>query len=126
MKTIRTGEAPAAVGPYSQAVEHEGVLYCSGAIPLDPAGGELVQGPIGLQTERCLANLDAICRAAGTSLTRAVQVAVYTTRLESFAEINAAYGEFFAAAEVLPARVTVGVAALPLGAEVELSAVVAI
>lgn len=122
---IATDKAPAAVGPYSQAVRHAGTLYCSGAIPLDPASGELVEGPIGVQARRCLDNLEAVCEAAGTSLARALQVTVYTTDLARFGEINEAYAEFFSARDHLPARVTVGVAALPLGAQVELSAIVA-
>lgn len=124
-RIVATDRAPAAVGPYSQAVVHDGVLYCSGAIPLDPETGELVDGPIGAQARRCLDNLEAICEAAGTSLSRALQITVYTTDLARFAEINEAYATFFADGEHLPARVTVGVAALPLGAPVELSAAVA-
>jgi 2-iminobutanoate/2-iminopropanoate deaminase len=124
-RIVATESAPAAVGPYSQAVLHDGTLYCSGAIPLDPATGELVEGPIGEQARRCLENLEAICAAAGTGLERALQLTIYATDLGQFGEINEAYAAYFAAAEHLPARVTVGVAALPLGAPVEISAIVA-
>lgn len=120
---ISSDKAPAAVGPYSQAVAHGDVVYCSGAVPIDPATGELIDGEVGAQTERCLQNLAAVCEAAGTALDRAIQVTIYTTRLELFAEINDAYAGYFDSHR--PARVTVGVAALPLGAEVEIAATVA-
>lgn len=118
---IETGRAPAAIGPYSQAVAYGGLLFCSGALPLDP-DGELVAASVGAETSRCLDNLDALCAAAGTELARAVRLTVYTTRLDEFAEINAAYGERFEDAP--PARVTIGVAALPKGARVEIDAIV--
>lgn len=120
---VHTDEAPAAVGPYSQAVAYGDVVYCSGAIPIDPATGKLIEGDLAAQTERCLNNLAAVCRAAGTGLEKALQVTIYTTRLEGFAEINEAYAAFFP--EHRPARVTIGAAALPLGAEVEIAATVA-
>jgi 2-iminobutanoate/2-iminopropanoate deaminase len=123
-EAINTSEAPEAIGPYSQAVRHDGVLYCSGAIPLDPDSGELEDASLGSATTRCLANLEAVCRAGGTELSRALRLTVYTTELEGFAEINEAYGEFFESNP--PARVTVGVAALPKGARVEIDAIVAI
>ena len=125
LKYITTDGAPAAVGPYSQGVVNQGVLYCSGALPLDPASGEAVEGSIADQAERCLLNLEAVCQGAGTSLDRALQVTVYTTQIELFGEINAAYTAFFEN-RGLPARVTIGAAELPLGARVEISAVVAI
>jgi 2-iminobutanoate/2-iminopropanoate deaminase len=120
---VTAPDAPAAIGPYSHAVSHDGLLFCSGALPLDPGSGELVDDSVGAETTRCLENLAAVCRAAGTELTAAVQLTVYTTRLELFAEINEAYGAFFADAP--PARVAIGVAALPKGAGVEIAAVVA-
>lgn len=122
---VNTAEAPAAVGPYSQGVVREGTLYCSGAIPVDPETGTLIEGTCADEARRCLLNLEAVCRRAGTSLDRALQMTVYTTRLDQFAEINAAYADFFAG-KGLPARVTIGVAALPVGARVEISAVVAV
>lgn len=122
---VDTELAPAAIGPYSQGVVHDRTVFCSGAVPVDPATGKLVEGSIADEAERCLANLQAVCEAAGSSLDRAVQLTVYTTQLEQFAEINAAYANFFEG-RGLPARVTVGVAALPLGARVEIAAVAAL
>lgn len=119
---IETDDAPAAIGPYSQAIAHEGVLYCSGAIPLDPAGELVGEGDVPAQARQCLRNLEAIAAAGGGKLTEALQVTVYTTRLEEFPAINEAYAEFFE--EPPPARVTIGVAALPKGALVEISALV--
>jgi 2-iminobutanoate/2-iminopropanoate deaminase len=119
---IETDKAPAAIGPYSQAIAHEGVLYCSGAIPLDPAGELVGEGDAPEQARQCLRNLAAIAEAGGGKLTEALQVTVYTTRLEEFPAINEAYAEFFE--EPPPARVTIGVSALPKGALVEVSALV--
>lgn len=119
---IETDQAPAAIGPYSQAIAHEGVLYCSGAIPLDPAGELIGEGDAPAQARQCLRNLEAIAEAGGGKLTEALQVTVYTTRLEEFPAINEAYAEFFE--EPPPARVTIGVSALPKGALVEISALV--
>jgi 2-iminobutanoate/2-iminopropanoate deaminase len=116
--------APAAIGPYSHAVRAGGLLFCSGQIPLDPAGGELVGGSAAEQARRCLENLEAVCRAAGTELARAVKVTVYMTDLSAFAEVNEVYGGFFDA-QAPPARVAVGVTALPRGAQVEIDAIVA-
>jgi 2-iminobutanoate/2-iminopropanoate deaminase len=121
---IDTSDAPAAIGPYSQAIRHGDLLFCSGQIPLDPASGEYVAGSLGEETTRCLANLAAVCRAAGSSLERALRLTVYTTRLDAFAEINDAYAGFFPADP--PARAAVGVAALPKGAQVEIDAIVAL
>lgn len=127
-RIVNTGEAPAAVGPYSQAVTVQGeLLFCSGQIPLEPSSGELVDGGAGKQTTRCLENLDAVCREAGTSLANAVRVGVFCTDLAGdWADVNAAYEAFFAAGGAPPpARAAVGVAALPKGARVEIEAVVA-
>lgn len=114
--------APAAIGPYSHAVRAAGLLFCSGQIPLDPATGELVGGGAGEQARRCLENLQAVCAAAGTTLGQAARVTIYMTDLGAFAEVNEVYGAFFDASP--PARVTVGVAQLPKGAQVEIEAVV--
>jgi 2-iminobutanoate/2-iminopropanoate deaminase len=119
---IETDKAPAAIGPYSQAIAHEGILYCSGAIPLDPTGEMVGDGDAPEQARQCLRNLEAIAAAGGGKLTEALQVTVYTTRLEEFPAINEAYAEFFE--EPPPARVTIGVSALPKGALVEVSALV--
>ena len=117
--------APAAVGPYSHAVKSRGLLFCSGQIPLDPDTGELVgDGDAAAQTKRCLENLAVVCTAAGTQLSEAVRMTVYTTDMEAFGAINDAYAEHFAGDP--PARVAIGVAALPKGATVEIDAVVAL
>jgi 2-iminobutanoate/2-iminopropanoate deaminase len=116
--------APAALGPYSHAVRSRGLLFCSGQIPVDPDSGELVGDGPGEQTRRCLESLAVVCAAAGTELTEAVRLTVYLTDMGAFAEVNDAYAEFFAGDP--PARVTVGVAALPRGAQVEIDAIVAL
>jgi 2-iminobutanoate/2-iminopropanoate deaminase len=116
--------APPAIGPYSHAVRLDGLLFCSGQIPLDPASGEIVGETPGEQARRCLENLSEVCAAAGTSLARAVRLTIYTTELDAFAQINEVYGSFFA--EQPPARAAVGVAALPKGSLVEIDAIVAL
>ena len=116
--------APAAVGPYSHAVRTGGLLFCSGQIPLDPDSGEIVGDKPGEQVRRCLENLQAVCAAGGTTLADAVRCTVYVTDLSSFGEVDEAYAEFFAGDP--PARVSIGVAALPKGAQVEIDAVVAL
>lgn len=121
---VTTRDAPAAIGPYSQAVRHGDVLYCSGTLPLDPASGALEDSSPAAATERCLRNLAAVCAAAGTELGQALRLTVYTTELGRFAEINEAYAAFFPSEP--PARVTIGAAALPKGALVEIDALVAI
>lgn len=123
-EAIDAAGAPPAVGPYSHAVRAGGLLFCSGQIPLDPAGSEIAGATAAKQVEQCLRNLEAVCAAAGTRLSRALRLTIYTTELDQFAAINEAYGSFFEADP--PARVAVGVAALPLGALVEVEAVVAI
>jgi 2-iminobutanoate/2-iminopropanoate deaminase len=100
------------------------LLFCSGQIPLDPVGGELVGGSASAQARRCLENLDAVARAAGTTLARALRITIYMTDVSAFAQVNEVCEEFFAAEP--PARATVGVAALPRGAAVEIDAIVAI
>ena len=116
--------APDAVGPYSHAVRSGGLLFCSGQTPLDPATGKLVEGPVGDQTRRCLENLQLVCAAAGAELSDAVRMGIYVTDMGTFAEVNEAYGAFFG--EGPPARSTIGVASLPLGAAVEIDAIVAL
>lgn len=124
-QTIFAAAAPPAVGPYSHAVRAGGLLFCSGQIPLDPKTGELVGGSAAEQARRCLENLQAVCEAAGASLSEAVRLTVYMTDLGHFAEVNETYASFFAGEEP-PARVTVGVARLPKGAQVEIDAIVAL
>ncbi len=124
-QTVTAPGAPAAIGPYSHAVRAAGeLLFCSGQIPLDPASGELVGVSAGEQARRCLENLRAVCAAAGTTLDQAVRVTIYMTNLGQFAEVNEVCAGFFPADP--PARVTIGVAGLPRGAQVEIDAVVAL
>ena len=118
---IKTGNAPAAIGPYSQAVRHGDTVYLSGQIPLDPATMELVNGDINAQTHRVFLNLKAVCEAAGGSLAGIVKLNVYLTDLGNFATVNQIMAEYFS--EPYPASAAVGVVALPLGAEVEMEAV---
>jgi 2-iminobutanoate/2-iminopropanoate deaminase len=121
-RPIETDQAPAPIGPYSQAVVAGGVLYCSGQVPLDPTSGELVDGGISEQARRCLESLDAVCRAAGTRLSEAARIGIYLTDIAQFAELNEVYASFFS--EPFPVRTTVGVASLPKGALVEMDATV--
>ncbi len=116
--------APAAIGPYSHGVRAGGLLFCSGQIALDPESGELVGASPAEQATRCLENLQAVCAAAGAGLTDAVRCTLYMTDLGAFSEVNDAYRAFFAADP--PARVAIGVAALPKGAQVEIDAIVAL
>jgi 2-iminobutanoate/2-iminopropanoate deaminase len=123
-ETIDAPGAPAAIGPYSHAVRAGSLLYCSGQIPLDPASGEIVGASVGEQAQRCLQNLAAVCEAAGASLGDAVRLTIYMTDLSAFAELGEVYATFFP--DSPPARVTVGVAALPKGAQVEIDAIVSL
>ena len=120
--TVETGDAPEAIGPYSQALRHGDLLFCSGQIPLDPSSGELVKQDVAGQARRCLENLEAVCRAGGARLADAVRCTVYLTDMGDFARVNEVYAEFFG--DEPPARVAVGVAALPRGADVEIDAIV--
>lgn len=120
---IEAPDAPAAIGPYSHAVRAGDLLFCSGQIPLDPGTGALVGDTPAAQARQCLKNLERICEAAGTTLAEAVRLTIYMTDLSFFPEVNEVYEQFFV--EAPPARVTVGVGALPKGAQVEIDAVVA-
>jgi len=120
-KVWRTEQAPAVIGPYSQAVEAGGFLFLSGQIPLDPATGQLVAGDVVAQTERVLDNLGAVLAAANLDFGHVVKTTIFLTDLSSFPRVNEAYGRRFAADP--PARATVQVAALPRGALVEIDAV---
>lgn len=121
-RVVLSSAAPAPVGPYSQAVVAGGLVFASGQIPLDPASGRLVPGEIEAQAERVLENLRAVLEAAGASLDRVVKTTVYLTDLALFPRMNAVYARYFTA-DPKPARSTVQVAALPLGAEVEIDAI---
>jgi len=116
--------APPAIGPYVHAVASGGLLFCSGQIPLDPESGELVGETPAEQARQCLENLSAVVEGAGGRLQDAVRCTVYLTDMGAFADVNAVYAEFFP--EDPPARLALGVAALPKGAQVEIEAVVAL
>ena len=118
---IATEKAPGAVGPYSQAVRTDQLIFTAGQIPLDPTTGKLVEGPIEDQTRRVLDNLSAVLEAAGSGLDRVVKMTVFMTDLGNFQRMNAVYAEYFPASP--PARSAVQVAALPLGADIEMEAV---
>ena len=118
---ISTERAPAAIGPYSQAVRAGDTVYLSGQIPLDPATGELVQADIATETRRVFDNLKAVCEAAGGSLDQVVRVGIYVMDLADFAQVNAVMADYFQAP--YPARSTIQVAGLPRGARVEVDAV---
>ena len=120
-KVISTHEAPAAVGPYSQAVQVGGLLYCAGQIPLDPVTGEIVAGDVAAQTERVCANIAAVLKAGGMTFTNVVKATVFLTDMANFAAMNAVYAKYFT--EPFPARSTVAVAGLPRGAQVEIEVV---
>ena len=123
-ETVTALGAPDAAGPYSHAVKAGGLIFLSGQTPVDPDTGTLVAGDIGAQTRRCLENLAIVAAAAGASLDDAVRCAIYVTDISVFKDVNTAYGSFFRDAP--PARTTIGVASLPLGAEVEIDAVIAL
>jgi 2-iminobutanoate/2-iminopropanoate deaminase len=123
-ETIETDAAPAAVGPYSQAIRNGGLLFCSGQLPLDPASGEIVKQDAAGQARRCLENLSAVCAAADASLANALRVTVYLLDMGDFQRVNDVYAEFFAADP--PARVAIQAAGLPKGADVEIDAIVAL
>lgn len=118
---FETSEAPAAVGPYSQAVRHGNLVFLSGQVALDPAAGKLVEGDIAAQTRQVFRNLNAVCEAAGGNLDAILKLNIYLTDLGNFATVNEIMAATFSAP--YPARATIGVAALPLGAQVEMEAV---
>lgn len=121
-QTVTALDAPAAIGPYSHAVRVGNLLFCSGQIPLDPSTGELAGDTAPEQARRCLDNLSAVCAAAGGTLADAARMTIYLTDMGAFAEVNEVYGSYFPTDP--PARVAIGVAALPKGASVEMDAVV--
>jgi len=123
IERIHTDKAPAAIGPYSQAVKANGFIFVSGALPVDMATGELSKGDIAEMTRCCLNNLQAILAAAGSGLDKAVKTTVYLKDLANFGAVNAAYAEFFPG--IAPARACVQVAALPKNAEIEIEVIAA-
>lgn len=120
---IATDSAPAAIGPYSQAVRSGSQVFLSGQIPLDPATGQLVEGDIATQSRRVFDNLSAVCAAAGGSLDQVVRVGIYLMDLGDFAAVNAVMADYFTAP--YPARSTIQVSGLPRGARVEVDAILA-
>ncbi len=120
-ESVASPSAPAAIGPYSQAIRAGSLVFLSGQIPLDPATGALVQGDIAAQTTRVMENLRAVLAAAGCSFADVVRTTIYLVDLAHFATVNETYGRFFEAP--FPARATVQVAALPKGAQVEIDAI---
>lgn len=120
-QVIHTEAAPAAIGPYSQAVKVDRTVYLSGQIPLDPVSMALVEGDVAAQARQVFRNLMAVCEAAGGDLSRIVRLGIYLTDLTRFAEVNAVMSEFFVAP--YPARSTIEVSALPREAQVEVDAV---
>jgi 2-iminobutanoate/2-iminopropanoate deaminase len=118
---IHTPAAPAAVGPYSQAVRAGNFVFTAGQIGLDPASGQIVEGGVEAQAQQALANLAAVLAAAGSSLDQAVKTTIFLTDMAHFAAVNAVYGAAFSASP--PARSTVAVLALPKGALVEIEVI---
>lgn len=121
MKAISTTQAPAAIGPYSQAVEHNGTIYISGQLPINPATGEFAEGDIKALARQSLTNIKNILAAEGMTMANVVKVSVMMTDMSNFAAINEVYAEFFAAP--YPARSAYAVAALPKGGLVEIEAI---
>lgn len=124
-KEVRSAAAPAPVGPYAQAVVHGGVVYVSGQLPLDPASGKMIEGDIEAQAERVFANIAAVLEAAGSSTAQVLRAAIYLADLSNFPRVNEVYARHFRG-EPLPARSTIGVAALPLGAAIEVDVTAAL
>lgn len=120
---ISTTAAPAALGPYSQAIVLDGMVYASGQIALDPVSGQLVEGDVQAQTHRVLQNLSAVLEAAGSSLANVVKTTVFLTNMSNFTAMNEVYATYFGSEP--PARSTVAVAELPRGAQVEIEAIAA-
>jgi 2-iminobutanoate/2-iminopropanoate deaminase len=123
-ETVTATGAPEAAGPYSHAVRAAGLLFLSGQTPVDPNTGQLVGETPGEQVARCLDNLAVVAAAAGASLEDAVRMTIYVTDMSAFPQINESYGSYFESDP--PARTTIGVAALPLGAKVEVDAILAL
>ena len=122
-KIISTSEAPAAVGPYSQAIRIGNFVFCSGQIPLDPKTGEIVPGDVNAQTRRVMENIAAVLRAEGLNFGNIIKTTIFLTNLVDFQTVNELYGSYFKSDP--PARSTVQVAALPKGANVEIEVIAA-
>ncbi len=124
VRIIHTEDAPAAIGPYSQATVYGGIVYTAGQIPLDPASGQIIDGDVGMQTERVLENLKAVLNAAGASLDSVLKTTVFLRDMNEFPEMNGVYERYFGAHR--PARSTIQVARLPRDCSVEIECVAAI
>ena len=121
MVAISTPNAPAAIGPYSQAIKSGSFVFLSGQIPLDPTSGQMIEGDVVAQTEQVMKNLSAVLEAAGCSFANVVKTTIYLVDLGDFQRVNEVYGKHFTSAP--PARATVQVSALPRGSRVEIDAV---
>jgi 2-iminobutanoate/2-iminopropanoate deaminase len=121
MKAIATKTAPAAIGPYSQAIQASGFIFLSGQIPLDPGTGKMIEGDVAAETERVLENLAAVLRAAGCDFAHVVKTTIYLVDMNDFQTVNGIYAKRFGSTP--PARATVQVSALPRGARVEIDAI---
>lgn len=121
-ETVHSDAAPAAIGPYSQAIRAGGLVFCSGQIPLDPATGQMIEGDVRAQTRRVMDNLAAVLAAAGVGFGDVVRTTIFLTDLGDFAAVNEEYGTRFSGTAP-PARATVQVAALPRGAKVEIDCI---
>ena len=120
---VFTTQAPAAIGPYSQGIATENLLFVSGQLPIDPSTGKMIDGDIGAKTQQILKNVAAIAKEAGTELKNTVKTTIFLTDLADFQAVNAAYATYFP--EAPPARSTVQVAALPLGSKIEIECILA-
>lgn len=121
LKKVATDKAPAAIGPYSQAIEHGGMIYVSGQLPIDPATGKFAEGGTKELTRQSMNNISAILEAAGSGMNKVVKTTIFVQDLGEFGAINEAYAEFFG--ETAPARACVQAAALPKGAQLEIEAI---
>ncbi|MBA4304716.1 MAG: reactive intermediate/imine deaminase [Sphingobacteriaceae bacterium] len=124
MQIIHTSAAPAPIGPYSQAVLHNGLLYLSGQIAIDPASGDLVQHSLEAETQQVMKNIAALLEATGTSFNKVIKTTIFLSDMALFAEVNTIYGSYFSGH--YPARETVAVKGLPKGVNVEISMLVAV
>ena len=121
MYKIETNKAPAAIGPYSQAIEVNGMIYTSGMIPIDPSTGELVTGSVEAQAEQAISNLEALLAASGSSIEKVVKTVVFISNMDDFGKINEVYAKHFK--EPYPARSCVQIARLPKDVAIEIEAV---
>ena len=123
IERIETTAAPAAIGPYSQAVKANGIVFASGQIPIDPATGNIVEGSAADQARQVFKNINAVLAAAGTDITKVVKATVFLKNMDDFASVNEVYAEAFASAPVLPARSAVAVQKLPKDVQVEVEVI---